>query len=122
MAKKIIGTVANNSQPIGTLSSKDKKSLSKAIKEQLEKERQRPKPITREDFASDEEWNAFFIFTQPLPLTKRVTVPFRTLGQYLKEYNLIMQKESSLNATQRILVKNVIHAEVRKRNIVLIKG
>jgi len=116
MAKKIVGTVGN----VGKTTTSNKKALKDAIVKELAKPS--PKPITRENFASDEEWNAFFIFTQPLPLTKRVSVPFKTLGEYLKEYNLIMQQESSLTATQRILVKNVIHAEVRKGTIVLIKG
>jgi len=122
MAKKIIGTVGHTGQPTSTLSSKDIKELAKAVKDRLEKERQKPKPVSREDFASDEEWNAFLLFTKPIPLRKRVDVPFKTLGEYLNEYNLIMSKQSQLNSTQRILIKNVIHAEVRKGTIMLIKG
>ena len=116
MAKKIVGNVGN----VGKTTTSNIKALKDAISKELAKPK--PKPVSREDFASDEEWNAFLLFTKPIPLQKRVNVPFKTLGEYLNEYNLIMSKQSQLNATQRILIKNVIHAEVRKGTIMLIKG
>jgi hypothetical protein len=78
-----------------------------------------PIPVTRESFKTDEEYSAFMNFTKPMLMSKVPKMPFKTLGEYLKEYNLIMQKQSQLTATQRIVVKNVIHAEVRKGTITL---
>lgn len=99
-------------------------SMTDAIKEVIEQQqRQIPKAVSREDFNTDEEYNAFLEFTKPLWIGNKLPkMPFKTIGDYLKNYNLIMERKSPLTATQRIVVKNVIHDQVRKGNIELIKS
>lgn len=68
---------------------------------------------------SEEDINRFEEFTKPIPLSKIPQMPFSSIASYLNEYNLIMKKKSQLTGSQRIHVKNVIHAEVRKGNVKL---
>lgn len=95
-------------------------SLTEAIKEVVEQQQiQLPKPVTRESFKTDEEFNAFLEFTKPIHIRKLPKMPFTKLGDYLKEYNLIMINQSRLSGTQRMVVKNVINNQIRIGNIEL---
>lgn len=77
--------------------------------------------VKESDFATFEEWNAFLLFTKPILMKKIPKMPFRSLGDYLKHYNLMSDKKDNLTGIQRILVKNVIHTEMRKGTITLVK-
>lgn len=78
------------------------------------------KQVTRENFETDEAYNSFLEFTKPIFTKRNPKMPFSKLSDYLNEYNLIQEGKSSLTATQRIKVKNVIHVEVRNGNIKLL--
>lgn len=93
----------------------------KKIKKDVESTIKLPTPVTRESFKTDEEYAAFLEFTKPIHIRKLPKMPFTRLGDYLKEYNLIMSNQSQLSGTQRMVVKNVIHNQVRIGNIELIK-
>jgi len=116
MAKKI-AVVGGGNIGKATAVSRANKVKPEPIKKQVRK----IEPVKREHFKTEEEWNAFLEFTKPifLRLKKVPDLPCKTLGEYLQEYNLIMKKQSQLTATQRIMVKNVIHVEVRKGTITL---
>jgi len=100
--KKIIGIVGDNP-------AKEKKPLPTDT------------TVKESDFKTFEEWNAFLIFTRPILMKKVPKMPFRTLKDYLEHYNLMSEKKDNLTGIQRILVKNVIHAEMRKGTITLIQ-
>ena len=105
-----------------------KKTVSVIGKKPAQDQKQPPKNTTvkdttvkESDFEIFEEWNAFQLFTKSILMKKIPKMPFKSLGDYLKYYNLISEKKDGLTGTQRILVKNVIHAEMRKGTITLVK-
>lgn len=89
----------------------------------LGKRQQKPKPIPIEPpkFKTKEEHDNFMRHTSYIMQKKKPNMPSNlvTLGQYLDEYNKIMERKSNLTAAQRIFVKNVIHFEARKGTIIL---
>jgi hypothetical protein len=70
-------------------------------------------------FKNLEEREVFMRFTKIIPQKKALQLPFKNMGQYLDEYNLIMQKNSKLRSAERIQVKNIIHQQVRLGKITL---
>lgn len=96
-------------------------TIGKDIEKVIEKPRPVPTAVTRQNFNTDEEYNAFLEFTKPIVIRKLPKMPFKDFGDYLKEYNLILNHQSTLTATQRIVVKNVINDQIRKGNIQLTK-
>jgi hypothetical protein len=75
-------------------------------------------------FKTEEEEIEFMKQTEPIPLSKPVKMPsyVRTLGHYVKQYTLIQKKESKLTGSQRIIVKNIVHHNLRTGNLVLQKS
>lgn len=72
-------------------------------------------------FETEEEAIEFMRQTEPIPLSKLPKMPdtVRTINDYLREYELIQRKESKLSGSQRIVVKNIIHHELRTGNLIL---
>jgi len=54
-----------------------------------------------------------------IPLKFIPKLPFNRIERYLEEYNNINQGTCKLTKVQQIVVKNVIHNEVRKGSITL---
>ena len=54
-----------------------------------------------------------------IPLKKIPKLKFSSIEKYLEEYNKIQEGKSKLCKARQIVVKNVIHNEVRKGTITL---
>lgn len=72
-------------------------------------------------FKTPEEERIFMEQTKPIPLDKLPKMPddVRTIGDYVREYKLIQLKKSKLSGSQRIVIKNVVHFELRSGRLVL---
>lgn len=77
--------------------------------------------ISPPTFDTEEEERIFMEQTKPIPLDKLPEMPknLRTLGDYVQEYSKIQNRKSLLSGTQRIVVKNIIHNELRTGNLIL---
>ena len=75
--------------------------------------------LDKKKCTTDEELRRLEELTPIKPLKKIPFMPFRTLGEFLNEFNIIMEGKSKLSIKQRTHVTNIIHEEVRKGRITL---
>lgn len=81
-------------------------------------------PINVSVYSTEEAYNQIASGTSYLPLSK-IPEPdkrLRTVGDYVKAYEAIHNGDLSYTVRQRILIKNVVHSELRVGNLKPLKN